>query len=112
MSRLGTLAFVDDQGHHCEFTLYPMDAQFKAGHAGVYFVTRRGEGEHGHHAHHKIFVGETADLASAFVNHPKQAVFVREGANCVAVHATQDAHVRARIVADLIRKFNPPGNAD
>ena len=112
MSRMGAIAFIGAGGHHHEFDLYPLTAHFKPGHGGVYFVTCRTDDEHGHHTHHKIFIGETPDLSTLLDNHPKQALFEAEGANCIAIHASQDAKARTRIVAELIEKYNPPGNTD
>jgi hypothetical protein len=110
MSKMGAITFVGNSGNRYEFTLYPLDARFKAGYGGVYFVTSRHDQEHAHHSHHNIFGGETDDLSSVLSDHPKQALFETEQANCVAVHATRNAPARARILAELVEKYSPPGN--
>jgi len=105
MSTLGTIEFKNDEGHSYDFRIFPMDAVFKQGHGGVYIVTRRHDEPKHHHGHHIIFIGETDDLATALGDHPEQAMFEQEGANCFCVHATQDADARARIASELQAKY-------
>lgn len=107
MSKLGTAAFKGASGHTFEFGIYPMDAKMKAGHGGVYVVTARREDEHGHHKHHKIFIGQTDDLSTVLQGHPKASVFDTEGANCICIHPTQDDKARTHIIDELAQTGIP-----
>ena len=109
--KLGAIAFEGTSGTHHEFNIYPVTSKFKPGFGGVYFITARKETEHHHHSHHKIYVGETDDLAGLYENHPMKEAFDSEGANCICVHATRDAAARKRICRELAEKYAPPCNA-
>lgn len=105
MSMLGTVTFRNDQGHLFDFKIYPMDASFKPGHGAVYVITRRNDGDKGHHGHHIVYIGETDDMATALASHPEQSLFEAEQANCCCVHATQDSAARTRIAGELQAKY-------
>ncbi len=105
MTTLGTIEFKNDEGHSFDFRIYPMDAQYKPGHGGVYVITRRHDEPKHHHGHHIIFIGETDDMATLLDEHPEKARFDAEGANCCCVHATQDAEARKRIAGELASKY-------
>ena len=112
MSKLGMIAFKGESGRRYEFWMYPMGTKFKGGHGGVYFLTNRHDKGEGAHGHTRIYVGETDDLSSAFVDHMQCDVFAESDANCVCVHPTQDGHVRRDMVEDLIKSYDPPANRD
>ena len=107
MSKLGTIAFKSEKGHIYEFRIYPIDAAFKPGHGCVYVITRRHDEPKHHHGHHIIYIGETDDMATELGDHPEQAKFEQEQANCCCVHTTEDAEARKRIAAELKAKYLP-----
>lgn len=111
MSKLGAITFKGESGRRYEFGMYPLGTKFKDGHGGVYFLTNRHVKGDGAHGHTRIYVGETDDLSTAIMDHEQAALFAEYEANCVCVHATQDASVRGHMVEDLVSKYNPPVNS-
>ena len=106
MTKLGAIAFKNQQNHRYDFSIYPMDAEFKPGHGGVYIITCRHDDQDAHHHGHKIIhIGQTADMAVALCDHPDLPDFEEAGANCCCVHATQDEAARKRIVAELTERY-------
>ncbi|OVE75489.1 hypothetical protein BVX97_04430 [bacterium E08(2017)] len=105
MSKLGTLAFKNNEGHTYDFAIFQMDSEFKPGHGGVYIITSRHDDDHHHHGHKVICIGETDDMSTVLQDHPMQAEFETQNANCCCVHATQDAAARERIAGELIEKY-------
>ena len=101
MSKLGTTAFRGTAGHKYEFSIFSLDAHFKAGHGGVYVVTRRKDEPHSHHSIHVIFIGETSDFSTDLADHPNQADFEKEEANSICIHPTQEPKARERICREL-----------
>ena len=106
-----TLVFQGQSGKRYEFVLHPWDAKFKSGHGGVYVLTNRHQKPDGAFGHARVFVGESADLSTAIQAHPALPQFTQQGANCVCVHASQDADERASVVRDLVEHYHPPCNA-
>ncbi len=105
MSKLGTIAFKNQDGHTYDFSIFQMDAEFKPGHGGVYIITGRHDDEKHHHGHRVIFIGETDDMSVLMADHPSKQEFEAQNANCCCVHATQDAAARSRIAQELTQKY-------
>jgi hypothetical protein len=81
-----------------------MDTKFKAV-GGVYLITRRTFEDRTFATkanHHALAIGQTADLAVAWVSGAELKKLVAQGANCVCVYAVADEARRVEIEKDLI----------
>lgn len=105
MSKLGTIAFKNQDGHTYDFSIFTMSTEFKPGHGGVYIITSRHDDEQRHHGHHIIAIGEADDMSTAIAEYVAQPEFAAQNANCCCVHAAQDKTARERIVQELTLKY-------
>jgi hypothetical protein len=91
-----------------DFDMFPVDADFRPI-AAVYVVTRR-TGRGGAGEHEVLYVGDTAHLRDALLNHPKAECFTRHKAEFVGVHRQEDQTSRRETVADLVAELRPACN--
>lgn len=110
MAKLGTLNLKGASGKVYEFDVYSADANWKAGIACVYYVSRRTEKNDGGFEHAKIYVGETEDMKERHLDHHKQECFVRQKYNSISIHKESNAQSRLRIEKDLVAALDPPCN--
>jgi hypothetical protein len=81
-----------------------MDTKFKSV-GGVYLVTRRTFDDRTFATkanHHALAIGQTTDLAAAFVTTAELKKLTAQGANCICVYAVADEARRVEIEKDLV----------
>lgn len=99
-----TMTFKGKSGDRYRFQAWPMETKFKAT-GGVYLVTRRAYEDRTFATkatHHPLAIGQTADLAAAFLTKAERARLTERGANCICVYAVADEARRIEIEKDLI----------
>lgn len=104
MSKIGTILLEGCSGEKYDFSIYPLDTNFK-NLGGVYYISKRLDKIHSH-----IYLGITEDLSSRFDNHHKQKCFDENGANCISIHLNESEEERELIEKDILCKYNFPCN--
>jgi hypothetical protein len=109
MPKIGTLDFTGISGHKYTFNVYPKNRDHKEKEA-VYVITHRTIKAVASVDHDVIYIGETGNVKSELENHPKNACFEKEIANCVCVYWEDHEDKRKKIVEDLKTFYHPPCN--
>jgi hypothetical protein len=100
----GTISFTGRSGLSYCFQVWPLDTKFK-GIPGVYMITKRvyeSKTFQKRASHAAICVGQTANLAAAFVSDIQREQFRRKGATSICVHLIADEAERVSIETDLM----------
>ncbi len=99
-----TVTFKGKSGERYAFQALPFDTRLKAV-GGVYVVTRRAYEDRTFPtkaSHHVLAVGQTPDLAAAFLSKAERTKLAGQGANCICLHALPDEERRLAIEKDLV----------
>jgi hypothetical protein len=108
-TKIDQIELAGDSGARYDFRVYVWETKFKAI-PGVYVVAARTI-EPGQPPHYQpLFVGETADLATAFRDHARDECFQMYYGNVVGVLKEGDDARRTSILADLLAALVPPCN--
>ena len=106
---MATLTLTGASGTKYSFDVYP-DGQSLPAIAGVYYVSLREPKQSDGYSHHKVYIGESKNVADRLAGHEKENCFETHKANCVSVHAESNAQSRVNKEADLIASYEPPCN--
>lgn len=109
MAKISTLTTKGLSGTEYSFSVYPMDQEFREV-GGVYIITRRYKNDAGEYKHAFIYIGETGDFSTRFVNHHKARCFQTNKANCICTLIEENGDTRLAIEDDLVTQHNPPCN--
>ena len=109
-TKIDEIAFAGSSGERYDFRVYVWETKFKAI-PGVYVVAARTIEPGQPPQYQPLFVGETADLATAFRDHARDECFQMYLGNVVGVLKETDDARRSSILADLLAGLAPPCNA-
>jgi hypothetical protein len=109
-TKIDEVQFAGRSGTRYDFRIYVWETKFKAV-AGVYVVASRTVDPGLRPQYSPLFVGEAADLSSAFKTHPRDECFQMYYGNVVGVLKEEDAARRGAILTDLLDGLTPPCNA-
>jgi hypothetical protein len=109
-TKIDEVAFAGGSGTSYDFRVYVWETKFKAV-PGVYVVASRTIEPGQPPQYQPLFVGETADMSSAFRSHPRDECFQMHLGNVVGVLKESDDTRRTSILADLLAGLAPPCNA-
>ena len=110
MATLDTITLAGRSGQDYAFRVYPWEHRFRAVPA-VYVVMAREIEPQKAPSYTPIYVGLTEDLSQIFEAHVKDECFQAYNANTIAVVAETDPLEQIRIEQDLLKRLNPPCNA-
>jgi hypothetical protein len=109
-TKIDEIALAGGTGTRYDFRVYVWETKFKAVPA-VYVVAARTVEPGQPPQYQPLFIGETADLATAFRDHERDECFQMYYGNVVGVLKESDAARRTSILADLLAGVVPPCNA-
>ena len=110
-TKIDEIAFAGGSGARYDFRVYVWETKFKPI-PGVYVVAARTIEPGQPPQYQPLFVGETADLATAFRDHSRDECFQMYYGNVVGVLKESDDARRTSILADLIAGLAPPCNGE
>jgi hypothetical protein len=102
MGSFGQFVFIGQSGQKHLFDLYLWGTTFEP-FAAVFVVMDATTNT-------IIYIGESADMSEGIKNHPKAEIFSQYLANCICIHADDDAESRRAKFQDLVTRYSPIGN--
>jgi len=109
-TKIDEITFAGGSGTTYDFRIYVWETKFKAI-PGVYVVAARTVEPDQPPQYQPLFIGETADLATAFRDHERNECFQMYYGNVIGVLKESDDTRRTSILADLLEGLAPPCNA-
>lgn len=111
MAKIADATFNGKSGTGYSFAVYSLGTEFKALGA-VYIITKRSSDSiTGKFSHSAIYVGQTGDLSTRFIDHHKDQCFTKNDANCICILVENGEKARLAIETDLCRAYpNAPCN--
>jgi hypothetical protein len=105
------MTFEGSSGKRYIFTAYPLENNCLPEPA-VYIIAHMDDHERiGNIAmYYQVYVSQTNNLQTCFIDHPKEDCFKQHSANIICIHLEQNPKRRLEIVADLLAKFTPSCN--
>lgn len=100
MNNQNTISATGASGTTYNLNVHPLNTSFKAV-GGIYIILQQSTA---------LYVGQTSDLSIRFNGHHKEACWLRNGANRMAVMGVSTENQRLAIERDLIAAFNPTCN--
>lgn len=103
MAKYGNITFSGKSGEKYCFQAWSLETRFKAL-PGVFFVTKRmfKNKNYDRACHEAVYIGQTGNLADPFGTQSQLDCFVKHGANCVCVFATDTEERRLAVEQDLL----------
>ncbi|MGA2120363.1 MAG: hypothetical protein ABSH56_37285 [Bryobacteraceae bacterium] len=109
MAKISTMTTKGLSGREYSFSVYPMGQEFREV-GGVYVVTRRYKNDAGEYKHVFVYIGETGDFSTRFINHHKARCFQNHKATCICTLIEEDQDARLAVEDDLVKQHDPPCN--